>query len=201
MIRKRLTLAALLTVAACLDPTAGRAQSGGWTAGISGGPNVVRADDSDYTALRPHLRAHLLRRLSDAVSIGIEGAAFGLFDEAPSVTDIAIDSIFLFRPQVVGTQTLLLAVQLNLGPDTYVRPAVGAGRHAFAVYTVGANDRVVDADISYEAGLAGGVSLGHEIELGRVRVGIEGVAVRSQGEDSSSPRWNYALSVGPRFTF
>jgi hypothetical protein len=138
------------------------------------------------------------RGAATEVAVGVEGSAYGLGDDEPQATNFFPGTTTQENPaEVAGTQVLLAYVQLKT-VGIYLRPGVGLGRHAFAVYTVGAGNEVVDASTSHETGPAVGITVGYSATLSRrVSLGVESVAVLSKGEDSSGARNVLGLRIVP----
>lgn len=199
MIRKPLFRLAMAIAAGCILAPDAEAQAGGWMLGVGGGVSQVRKDGTGESAVRPHLRMTLGRRISRHVAVGVEGTAFGLFDEEPTGFGTPADSIG--NRNLVATETVLATVQIDVAPNLYLRPGVGIARHAFTVYDPGDDDVIADAYVGHEGGLAAGLSAGYAFRVGRMALGVEGTAVRSGGEDSTAARWIYGLQVGPTFRF
>ena len=193
----------------------GEARAQRWLVGIGGTLAAVHERETEVSALRPGAHLALGYRIGRGVAVGVEGTVYGLGDDEPRLTDFSPGSgDFERRPEVAGTQVLLAFVQVETA-GIYVRPGIGIGRHAFPAYLVqGPGNEVVDAYVSHEAGLAGGVAAGYAVPLGgRASVGFEGVAARSGGagteggrgviggEDSSGSRSVFGLRIVPTFTF
>jgi hypothetical protein len=181
----------------------GEAEAQRWFVGIGGTLAAVHERETDVSALRPGVHLALGYRLGPSVAVGMEGTVYGLGDDEPRLTDFSPGTGTLERrPEVAGTQVLLAFVQLETA-GIYVRPGIGLGRHAFPAYLVqGPENEVVDAYVSHEAGLAGGIAAGYAVPLGgRASVGFEGAAAWSGGEDSSGSRRVFGLRIVPTFTF
>jgi hypothetical protein len=192
----------LLSAAALTMP--GEAAAQRWFVGAGGAYAAVHEGETDVSATRPgvHLAVgrSVWRGATTEITAGVEGTAYGLFDEEPRVTDfIPGTSTFQRIPEVAGTQVLLAFVQFKAA-GFYVRPGIGLGRHSFASYLFGPGDQVQDAYVGHEAGPAAGLAAGYAVTRGGgVSVGLVGVAVVSHGEASAASRGVYGLRIVPTF--
>lgn len=140
-------------------------------------------------------------RLSDHLAAVLELGAFGPRDEVPRVGDVVVDergisTIVRRRPKLLRTRVLLAGLQIGSRNGPYLRPALGLGRHTFAAY--GPWPALDSAWASSEVGGAAALTVGFPLRVGpHLRVALEGVAVRSGGEDSSVARTVVGLQVVP----
>lgn len=188
-------------------PTAAAAQEAGrfeLSAGAGVG-NVTRGEGGGSDA-SPAVNVGLGVSLGSSLRLTLEGALFGTRDEEPRTSDLRVtgtppitDVEVVRRPRIFETMTVLASVEIPIGARFYVRPAIGGGRHAFASYHVGATE-VEAAEVSHEWGPAAGAAVGRTFGRGSLRVAVEGAALWTGGEDSSSDRTILALRVVPRLS-
>jgi hypothetical protein len=188
-------LALLLLLGAMARPALSQS---GFYGGLGAGVGDVTRSEGGGSDVSPAMSAELGIGVGRGVAFVLEAARFGTLDDDPRTTDITPSGTLLRDPGIFETTTLLASLSVPLGGDFYARPGVGAGSNAFASYRVGAST-VESAEVSHEWGPAAGLALGCSFAISSVRVGVEGAALWSGGEDSSADRTILALRVVPRF--
>lgn len=134
------------------------------------------------------------------VRVVLDWQTHGLGDEQPLASDYQ-GGVTTRVPQVLRTDFLLLGVQLE-ARGFYIRPSVGVSSQSFAVYSVPNGIDAVSGEISSEGGLAAALSAGYRLRLAnRLSLALEFSALRSNGEDSSSPRSVLTLQLIPLLDF
>jgi len=207
-VRAATVLAATFTAAA-LASSPGAAQVAdprGPFVGIGVGVGDVRDSNLEDHRFGPllHVRAGwALGGVAPMVEVNFSG----LGDDEPLATDFAFvnpsiggEPVMIRRPSVLSTVSVLASVQVGLPGAFYVRPGVGIGSHAFAVYRLDTDAPM--AETSHEAGPAAGLAIGRTLSLSRrFPVAVEGVAYWTGGEDSTGSRWAAGIQVVPMIRF
>jgi len=196
LIRTTILLAAATLPA--LAPTRAAAQSSasgtGSFIGVGGGVSYIHESAVDASTVRPllHLRAGYFVRPSAAVMLELTQTGIGSAQRDSAV----IDGTVVRGDRRLSTTVLLLSAQLGDPRRGYVRPGLGIGRHAFSGYAPAPGGGYVP-DVSHEAGPAAGISVGRELAIPGFPVAVEGTALWSGGEDSSSAR----VSLGAQIVY
>ena len=140
------------------------------------------------------------------VRVGLEAALLAIGDEEPRTSDLRprqtgtppiTDFDVVRRPRVLSTAFVMATVQVPVGSGAYIRPEIGAARHGFASYLVGATT-VESAEVSHEWGPAAGMVAGYQLGGRSPAVSIEAGGFWSGGEDSSGDRTSFVLRIVPR---
>ncbi len=135
------------------------------------------------------------------VMLVVDWQRHGLGDEQPLASDYR-NGITTRVPQVLRTEFLLLGAQVYLARGFYVRPSVGVGSNAFAVYDVPNGVNAESAEVSTEGALSAGLSAGYPLKLHRhFSLAIEASVLGSPGEDSSEGRTVFGIQVTPLLEF
>ena len=192
----------LILLAAAVLPA--RAQS---RAEFSAGAGIaaVSASDGGGSQVGPAVNVALSMPVG-GVRVGLEAALLAMGDEEPRTSDLRprqtgsppiTDFDVVRRPRVLSTAFVMATLQVPVGSGTYLRPEIGAGRHGFASYLVGATT-VESAEVSHEWGPAAGVVAGYHLGGRNPAVTIEAGGFWSGGEDSSGDRTSFVLRIVPR---
>jgi hypothetical protein len=188
----------LVIALAFLLPRAALAQRG--FVGVGTGFSRIRPE---YSALEVATRPSVLVRVGIGggwLKLVLDWQAHGLADEEPRPGDYQ-GGVTTRVPRVLRTDFLLLGAQLQVG-DFYVRPAVGWSGQSFAAYLAPNGNDAISAETSSEGGPAVSLSTGYRFKLAdRISLALELSALRSNGEDSSSPCSVLALQVIPLLDF
>lgn len=164
--------------------------------GVGVGAANVAEDGPGQSEVRPSLHARLGVGLGRGVALVLEGQAHALDDGEVRIDDSGSDAVVQI-PTVLGTDVLLLGVQVDVANGVYVRPALGVGRHAFGWSRLEPNGTFTPGE-GHEWSLSGGASAGYRVRLGRrVSLAVEASGLWSGGEDSSGDRTVFGLQVIP----
>ncbi|HEX6745837.1 MAG TPA: hypothetical protein VF092_00880 [Longimicrobium sp.] len=200
--------AILLTAAALAAaiPSQGRAQAAGprgFFVGVGAGLGRTAEPGNDASHISPALHLRAGWAFTPSLSLVVEAGANAI--GSLKVVDQSIPDIGppVPAPRAIKLQTEWVMASLQVGdPATfYVRPGVGVARHAYDKLTPVGNDQMV-AGTGFETGLAAGVAAGRQVRLiPGFPLNVEGIAVWTQGEDSTRPRWSTGLQVVHDFHF
>ncbi len=203
--------AILLTTAALAAaiPSQGRAQAAGPTGffvGVGAGLGRTAEPGNDAANVSPALHLRAGWAFTPSLSLVVEAGANAIGSQEMvdfTVPDPTLVPVDIVEQRAVKLQTEWVLASLQVGnPATfYVRPGVGVARHAFDTLTPTSGDTYV-AGTSFETGLAAGVAAGRQVRLiPGFPLNVEGIAVWTQGEDSTRPRWSTGLQVVHDFHF
>ena len=183
----------ILAVAAALGlaPSVARAQTGPFI-GIGAGAGRVAQPSTGASRFAPSLHARAGWSITPTVAVMLEGSYVGVFSGTGDPIDAAAltDSSFTTSNRKLQTGAILASVQFGNPNTLYVRPGVGLGAHAFTAWYPLANDGYEERT-HYEPGLAAGIAVGRQVSvIPGVPLAVEGVALWTGGEDSTTPRWS-----------
>jgi hypothetical protein len=210
----RRSIVRIAVAAACaLVPSSAGAQRArelrGPFVGVGFGMGNVRDQELDEQRMGVMLHARAGWGLGHAVAPMLEVGVHGLGDEQPRNGDVVVinpsgggqTTQVVRTPSVLNTVSVLASVQVGLPGGIYLRPGIGAGRHAFPTYNLFGGDTPT-AETSHEAGPAAQIALGRTMNLaGRFPVAVEGIGLWSGGEDSTGSRWAAGVQVVPMIRF
>jgi hypothetical protein len=176
---------------------------------FGGGASRMTATEGGGHAGVLHLHARAAREISPFIGLGVELGVFGLDDEDPLPSDIAIDSnnflVIRRRPRVLRTTTLTVSARLGGASPFFVRPGIGIGRQWYVAYGGGSAtppQTFTSVQKLPEMGLAASVATGYDLRITpRLQIAFEGIVVWSGGEDSSGARRMLGVQIVPGFRF
>ncbi len=195
----------LVTIAATQFPCQALAQRHGFV-GVGVGASQVSTD-------RPEVQADSRFSLGARAGYGgsrvmvvLDYQRHGFGDEEPLVSDWPSGAPTPTRvPQILEADFLLLGAQIYLNRGLYVRPALGAGRQAFASYihfTTPVNGVTDSAYVGKEGFLAAGLSMGYDVKIHqKFSLGMEASLLLGRPIEGTGQRTVFGIQITPLLDF
>ncbi|HSU14685.1 hypothetical protein [Longimicrobium sp.] len=193
----------LLAAALAALPATSRAQAArdahGFFIGAGGGLGRTSEPASDVANVGFMAHLHTGWRFSPAVALMLESSFNTANDKNVDSATVIVEgpsgsSELPSRRVKLGTQSLLLSLQLGTTQTLYVRPGVGFAGHSFGSYRQRDGD-VLISQTSHEWGPAASIAVGRELPIPGFPLNVEAVALYSRGEDSTPARWSAGVQI------